>query len=179
MGSIGRLLAWTKALRGEANVADVQLDLGGDDVVTADNFQPTGEDSQPLPDDRAVTVPVRGSGRRAVVGYADVKNASQSQAGEKRLYSRNAAGEITAVVWLHGDGSVTVANGDGGFELQAGGNLVLNGVTIDTGGNITASSVAAPSIEAGGKELAGHDHDYIDSVGAPPSPVGKQTDPNN
>ena len=75
------------------------------------------------------------------------------------------------------DGSIKGDNGSGSFELAAGGDFLVNGVTIDTSGNITSpatvssAAVEAPSVKAGGKELAGHDH----PAGTPPGNTG----PNN
>jgi hypothetical protein len=63
------------------------------------------------------------------------------------------------------DGSIKGTNSSGSFELQAGGDFVVNGVTIDTSGNITSpATISAPTVAAGtsmtaaGKELAGHAH---------------------
>lgn len=79
------------------------------------------------------------------------------------------------------DGSIKGVNGSGAFELQAGGDFVVNGVTIDTSGNITSpATITAPtvaantSMTAAGKELAGHDH-AINSGSSAPGPTG----PNN
>lgn len=76
------------------------------------------------------------------------------------------------------DGSITGDNGNGSFQLQAGGDFLVNGVTIDTSGNITSpATITAPnvagstSMQAAGKELAGHDH----PAGTPPGNTG----PNN
>ena len=78
---------------------------------------------------------------------------------------------------ISSDGSATTFNENGSFELAAGGDFLVNGVTIDTSGNITSpatvssAAVEAPSVKAGGKELAGHDH----PAGTPPGNTG----PNN
>lgn len=70
------------------------------------------------------------------------------------------------------DGSIKGDNGNGSFELEVGGDFVVNGVRIDTAGNITSpTSVSAPSIVADGKELAGHDHP-ITSGSSAPGPTG-------
>ena len=72
------------------------------------------------------------------------------------------------------DGSIEGVNGSGSFELQAGGDFVVNGVTIDTSGNITspatiaAAVVSAPSILANGKDVADHNH----PAGTPPGNTG-------
>lgn len=79
------------------------------------------------------------------------------------------------------DGSIKGDNGNGSFELAVGGDFLVNGVTIDTSGNITSpATITAPnvvgstSVEAAGKELAGHEHP-ITSGSSAPGPTG----PNN
>ncbi len=79
------------------------------------------------------------------------------------------------------DGSIKGDNSSGSFELQAGGDFVVNGVTIDTAGNINSpATITAPNVDAttsnkaAGKELAGHDHP-ITSGSSAPGPTG----PNN
>jgi len=52
------------------------------------------------------------------------------------------------------DGSIAGANGNGSFELQAGGDFVVNGVTIAANGDVTVPS----SLTLNGKELDAHDH---------------------
>jgi len=70
------------------------------------------------------------------------------------------------------DGSIAGTNGSGSFELEAGGDFVVNGVTIDIAGNIDSpTSISAPSIVVNGKELGGHTH----AAGTPPGNTG----PNN
>lgn len=65
------------------------------------------------------------------------------------------------------DGSIKGVNGGGSFELQAGGDFVVNGVIIDPNGNVTIPN----SLTLAGKEIAGHDHD-IDSGSSAPGPTG-------
>lgn len=76
------------------------------------------------------------------------------------------------------DGSIKGVNGSGSFELAAGGDFLVNGVTIDSSGNITSPAtitgpnvVGSTSVKAAGKELAGHLH----LAGTPPGNTG----PNN
>lgn len=73
------------------------------------------------------------------------------------------------------DGSIKGANADGAFELAVGGDFLVNGVTIDTNGNITSPATitgtnvaGTTSVKAGGKELAGHVH----PAGTPPGTTG-------
>ena len=71
-------------------------------------------------------------------------------------------------VWLKGDGSCIMANGNGNVQLLANGTVSINGVTIDKDGNITALN----SLVLDGKELNGHTHGGVASGGS-------NTGPNN
>ena len=73
------------------------------------------------------------------------------------------------------DGSIKGDNGSGTFELATSGNFLVNGVTIDTSGNITspttitgATVAGTTSLTAAGKEMAGHAH----LAGTPPGNTG-------
>lgn len=167
MGLIGRLLSFNQLTRGGAYVSDVKLDPGGGANLTGEHFGPAGDDSHPLAGDYVQAVRVTQSGRVSVLGYLDPENAPKAEAGEKRIYSRDTDGIPAAELWLKNDGSILLTNPAGGvIQLQADGVIVLNGVTIDLTG-----SISAPSIVANGKELAGHDH----LAGIPPGNTG----PNN
>lgn len=64
------------------------------------------------------------------------------------------------------DGSIAGVNGSGQFELQSGGNFVVNGVTIDTAGAITTpTSITTPSAVVNGVEVDGHDHSQANDSG--------------
>lgn len=63
------------------------------------------------------------------------------------------------------DGSIKGDNGSGSFELQAAGDFLVNGVTIDVNGNITTSATitgntvaATTSLTVAGKEMDQHTH---------------------
>lgn len=193
MGRIAKLLSFVRIERNGAKVSDVKVDRGGGDARTVEHFSAPGDDSFPLATDYLHTEKQAGTGRDSAVGYVDPINEPKALEGDKRIYARDAAtGAVMVEVWLKNDGtaiesndngSVTLnpngsikgLNANGSFELQAGGNFVVNGVTIDTSGNITSpAAVSAPSIVASGKELAGHDHP-INSGSSAPGPTG----PNN
>ena len=99
-------------------------------------------------------------------GSATLSNANGSSTlaadGSTTLVSPSGQFELKA------DGTIAGTNGAGAFELQAGGTIDLNGVTIDPSGNLIATSVAAPSVLAGGVEVALHDH----KAGIPPGDTG-------
>ena len=196
MGRIARLLSFVRSTADQSKVSDVKVDPGGGANVTAQHFAPAGDDAHPLPGDYAATVSAQRSGSEVAIGYLDPKSGQKAQPGDKRIYARNPEDGSTVVeVWLKNDGTATVYNAEasvevspggsikgsnsaGSFELQAGGNFVVNGVTIDTAGNITSPAtitaptvVATTSATAAGKEMAGHTH----PAGTPPGDTG----PNN
>lgn len=71
---------------------------------------------------------------------------------------------------VNSNGSIRGANDNGSYELQTGGDFLVNTVRIDTQGNITATSVSAPSIVANSKELAEHTHGGVESGGSNTGP---------
>ena len=199
MGRIATILSFMRAVANGAKVSDVKTDSGGGANITAQHFSAPGDDSHPLTTDNVVTVDVERTGSEAAIGYLDPLNTPKAQAGDKRIYGRDAStGAVVVEVWLQNDGTATVSNdsgsvvlkpdgsikgsnGSGSFELQAGGDFVVNGVTIDTSGNINSpATITAPnvagttSVKAATKELAGHDH-AINSGSSAPGPTG----PNN
>lgn len=70
-------------------------------------------------------------------------------------------------------GSIKGSNGGGAFELLASGDMDINGVIIDTAGNVTSPAVVAgvtmaatTSLTVAGKEMNGHAHPQgVDSSG--------------
>jgi len=167
MGLIAKILSFTRTVRNSANVSDVKIDPGGGPNVTADHFGPAGDDSFPLKTDYVVTVPIPGSGREAVVGYVDPINTPVAAEGDKRIYARDpATGAVVVELWLQNDGmavmenaagifmiesdgAITGSNGMGSFELQAGGDFVVNGATITASGDF---------VDSAGKTLRTHTH---------------------
>lgn len=140
---LNRLLAFTKTLRNGAKVSDVKVDSGGGPNVTAEHFSSPGDDSQPLTSDYVITVPTQKSGGMAAVGYLDPKSDQKANAGDKRIYSRNATGVAMVELWLKNDGSAVLTNALGSIQLLANGSIDLNGVVIDPSGSISTSGTMA------------------------------------
>lgn len=183
MGRLARLLSFVRTTRNGIPATDVKFNPGGGANVTGPHLAPPGDDSHPLPDDFIYAGGTSATGSEAVLGYVDPVNEPIAGAGEKRIYARDAAtGVVVAEVWLKNDGSILSSNdngsselqadgsilgenSNGSFELQANGDFVVNGVTINTNGNITtAGTVNAGTVEAttsltvAGKEMSGHTH---------------------
>jgi hypothetical protein len=172
MGRISKVLSFLRTLKNGAKVSDVKIDSGGRVNITAEHFAPAGDDSYPLTTDYAVTVHIQKTGGEVTVGYVDPLSEPQAQPGDKRIYARNEAGVPTVQVWLKNDGAAVISNGNGSIELEAGGDVVINGATIDTAGNISSpTSIAAPSIVVDGKELDDHVHSGVTTGGSNTGPI--------
>jgi hypothetical protein len=144
MGIVGRVLSFFRVTRGSAFLSEVKSALSGSNHNrTVAHFSAPNEDSAPLPGDFELVIKQRGTGRYAVVGYADTVNAKKSEGGEKRLFSRNAGGTEVAELWLKNDGSIRLSNAFGYFELKPDGSVESNGAKITLIGDfITASGVS-------------------------------------
>lgn len=179
MGMIAKVLSFVR--RGKAS--DVKVDPGGGFNVTGNHFSAPGDDSQPIPGDYAAATSNQRSGGESIVGYVDSVNEPKANAGEKRIYGRDAeTGAMVCEIWMKNDGSVhlqndngvfriladgtiTGANENGSFELEPGGDFFVNGATIDKDGNINspgkidaAEVESVSSLKVAGKEVNGHVH---------------------
>lgn len=68
------------------------------------------------------------------------------------------------------DGSIKGDNGNGSFELQANGDFLVNGVKIDTNGNITtAGTLNADDVTADNQDVTLSTH-LTQALGQPPTP---------
>lgn len=187
-GLIARVLSFVRVTRNDANITDVKADPGGGPVRTAEHFAPPGDDSHPLPTDFVYLGGAPQLGRSAALGYVDPLNVPVALAGEKRLYARDDAGAVVAVVWLRNtgeveisnvnggvtlgaDGSILGQNGSGSFELQADGSVIgQNGsgsFQLQAGGDFVVNgvtiaadgSVTIPSsLTLSGREISDHTH---------------------
>ena len=142
MGLIARVLDFARIVQNfgdlDVNTTDVKIDSGGGANATAKHFGAPGDDAFPLQSDYVATIPVQGSGRLAAVGYADPLNIPVAQEGDRRIYSRDPTdGTPSAQVWIKSDGTIIVDNGSGSLAVEPGGTVTINGVTIDTDGNIS------------------------------------------
>ncbi len=155
-GIIGTILSTSRTVINGAQALIAKIDLGGGYIISPQLFLSPGEDSRPLPGDSLAGLPLRAAGRFVGVGAADPVNTGIAAAGEVRRYSRDSDGVIQATVHLKEDGSIEITsvaggssfvmgaggsisgtNGAGSFELEAGGDFVINGATISAAGEIT------------------------------------------
>ena len=144
----------------------IKIDSGGGNVITAEHYAPAGDDSQPLSIDTAAAVFTARKGSAVVVGYNDNVNSPKAEAGEKRIYSRDAgSGEWKTEIWGKNDGTISLKNGAcefelkptgairgsnnlGYFELTAAGVFVINGIDFAThvhGGVTSGTEITGPA----------------------------------
>lgn len=181
MGLMAILNNFTRIFKDGVNYVDATIDPGGIPLKTSENFSAAGDDSHPLPGDFVAALEVQRSGGAIVVGYNDPKNAGVTKPGGKRIYSRNEDGEIQGELWLKNDstnilsngivsltqtaeGTQIVTNGAGTFTLEAGGDIVINGVRFKPDGTVTGMK----KLELNEKEIDGHLH----NAGNPPGTTG-------
>jgi hypothetical protein len=132
MGLVGIVLKFDRLDESEGKIAEVLIDVGGGEEITPAHFAPAGIDSQPLPDDLAVTSETPGDDGQTVVGYADITNEGKAEPGEVRLYARDASGATVCEIHLKADKSLRMENEEGFFELGADGQVnINNNFTVD------------------------------------------------
>lgn len=170
MGLIGTLLRFVRGTVDDAEVSEATIDPGGDANLTAQHFGAPGDDSHPLAGDYVAVAESPGTGNVHVTGYLDPANAGQAAAGEKRLYSRDGDGAPIAVIWLKADGTIEIRNDNGSIELAAGGDVMINGVVIDTSGNVTAPGEVTAKDGPNSVGLSTHLHATAMGPSDPPTP---------
>ena len=107
-----------------------------------------------------------------IPGIRSIPKAIKSHANEG-IRLRNA--DASQYVWLHESGAITATNGKGIIEIAPSGVVTINGVAIDTKGNIvTPTTVKATTVTGtsnvvfGGISGVGHVHPCGDhNTGAP------------
>lgn len=131
---------------------DVKVSRGNEHNATARHFSSPGEDSHPLPGDYCALSSAAGTGRQTAVGYLDKINPPKSAPGEKRIYARDADGNVVCELWLKNIGEINISS------IASGADVVINGVRIPADG----SDVILPS----GRSLMHHGHKQAnDSAG--------------
>ena len=187
MGRLAKLLSFVRVTRNGAKLSDVKVNPGGGANITAEHFAPPGDDSHPLPGDYVALNTDSGSGRESAIGYLDPLNEPKAGPGDKRIYARDENGVLIVEVWLKSTGEATILNDSGAFtlspagsikgnnslgsfELAAGGDFLVNGVTIDTSGNIsTGGALSADDITATNTDVTLSTH-TTPAFGVPPTP---------
>jgi len=177
LGRIGKVLSTERITRGDAAVplVSIKLDFGGV-IMTADQFQPAGQDSPPLPGDFVAVPDSPRVGGGVAVACADPAtkpgDAVVPKPGEWVAYSRDSSPVYRAEIALLADGTVLIRNRNNGCTIvmhEAGDMSLLspgctvkldNGqidITCNGDANITATNAninAKCNLGVGGKPIA-------------------------
>jgi hypothetical protein len=156
-GRLGTVVAVERVDVDGVPTVQVQVDLGDEEIVTAEHLGAPGEDALPLVGDEAMVQECEGAGATFCTGYADPKNAGGAQEGEHRRYARDDQGTLVCEVWLKRDGTIALRS------VAAGSKVDLNGVLIDQQGNLTApgeitAMAGTPDAPLPGVKLSTHLH---------------------
>jgi hypothetical protein len=156
---IGELTEWLRGQDDDAEIAEGRFDLGGGDMVTAIDYQPSGHDSQPEPGDFGILVPASESGSYVIAGWVDPWNAGVAKPGETRLYARSETDVVGAIhVTTDGEAPDTmglvmalVARADlvdaelG--KIKTAHNTHIHTTTATEGSGSTKGTIAVPAIK--------------------------------
>lgn len=163
MARTGTVLSFEKVTDGGVKFAEVKVDLGGGDVVTAVYMPPLGESDWPFPGDDAALVQAPGAGNWMCVGFNDpTLEQPTSAAGEKVIYSRSAPGVIAVKL-------VMKTNGDAVWNDTL---TIKPDGTIETDGAVTANLevTAMNAVPAVAVKLSTHLHPTAVGPTSPPTP---------
>lgn len=121
MGRIGEVVEYRIVTIDGDEAAEITVDLGAGDVVTALDCNPVGLNARPRVGDMAIVTELDEAGEYALVGVVDVARATGSAEGEVYLYSRDATGALASLVHIKANGDVLVANSNGHIRLDVDG----------------------------------------------------------
>lgn len=143
-GTLATVIATERKAEDDVHMVDVQVDAGAGDITSAELFQAPGEDSLPMAGDTALLQESAGSGVKAVVGFDDPVNEGKAANGEKRIYSRTAAGALAADIWLKADGSVHIEIHDLSVPLflKSPGPVIIDSPDVRLGNESASRQVA-------------------------------------
>lgn len=195
MGFIARVTKWFYASVGATKTTQVQTDQGAGYTLQSPSAAPAGVASTPLAGDLAVCLEVPGAGQSYVVAIVDPNATQDLSSGEVKIYSRSNGGAEVARIKLGNGGTISLSNADGaatinpggacslknsrgGIDLQEGGNVVINGVTFDTSGNVSgigsldasADITTQGDVQAGPISVKLHKHGGVTSGTANTTP---------
>jgi hypothetical protein len=125
VGRIAEVLSTERTTGAGVHALDVKCDPGGGANVTAQLFAASGDDAPPLPGDYVALEDSAGAGRQQVSGCSDVRNAGTAAPGEKRIFARDADGNIVCEIHLKNGGSISIENAEGSLVLQDDGTVIV------------------------------------------------------
>jgi len=191
MGRLGKIVKISDVIKENgAKLIRVMIDMGGgiSNNIEGDQYNTPGIDSKPLINDVAILESTNESrGNSGVIsGVVDFTSEKKAEDGETRMYSRDANGTPVAEVYckddgevvtandnitsvIRADGSGEISNSSGSIKLLASGNIDLNGVIIDTSGNITSpgtidGTTITGSVDVIADTISGKSHNHTGAL---------------
>ena len=175
MSTVAVVVAFERVSDDNGNGVTVKADIGGENLVNAEQFDGCGDDAPPLPGDFvSLDDNAPGAGAHSVQGFADSKNTGKALGGEKRIYARDPDdGSVVCEIWLKGPGKISIEALKPGADIElstaaSGGDIILNGVKIDTAGNITAPGEVTAKAATTPVKLSSHLHPTGTGPSGPP-----------
>jgi hypothetical protein len=145
---------------GPFRILDVEL-LGS--VQKVIYFGDSGEDFAPVNGDRVIVADLGGGFKFALKTDSEIDPAVDP--GERKIYSRDASGNIKAFLYLQDDGKIYL--GDGTNELI---NKVVDGLTEFK--SLVGASLLAGSVDLGGIASTGTNSLILGALGTMETAVG-------
>jgi hypothetical protein len=143
VGRVAEVIDSTRVEDEGAKLTEVTIDGGGGNNFTAQLSLPPGEDSLPLDGDYAFIDESDDATETYAAGFFDPKLEPKAEKGEKRLFARSALGVVVGEVFFKRDGTVTIKNQGGTWEMAPNGDVTLSG-NLKVLGEVTAKAESAP-----------------------------------
>ena len=158
MGTLGKILQYEKPVKRGVTVPAVKSTLRARENVQAEIYGPAGDDSPPLPGDMGFFPSNSQTGGRVCLGVIDQANAPQAEPGERRLYARDADGNIVTTVWIKKDGTLellgTADNAVRYLPLDTALQLLVTAINAALGGKLDgAGTPGAITLDISGAKV--------------------------
>ena len=156
---------------GGVDVRLLQVQMVGDDVQTVQYMPMAGDDAPPMIGDLVAVIPI-GPAFRVALGVRDSVVPSVA-AGEKKIYSRDANGDIIASCHLKADGGIDFVNAAASVAISASGDINASNadasVVINAGGVVDiANATGAGQLKVDGSwDLNGALIDIVGNLTVP------------
>jgi len=108
MGRIAYVISTEPNTSDGESTMDVKVDLGGGDEALIPMYLPPGDDSRPVSGDYAILVDHPGDARYSCIGFIDAETPSETEDGERLIYSRDSSGARAGYIHLKRDATVTI-----------------------------------------------------------------------
>lgn len=142
MGKIAQLISFARRTVSGTLRDEAKVDAGGGAIHTVQQFGDPGDDSQPLQGDQALLIESGSAGGFGAAGWHDPTTPRKAQPGEKRIYSRSAAGTCAVEIWLKAGGLRIECFGDLPIVVKSTGPVTIDSPDIRVGDETASQPIA-------------------------------------